>query len=215
MNPGNWLNTSNGAVILVAVLSIAIGLLNCFFGYRIFKVMLGIYGFVLGASVGALVADSVAAGHALWLVIGAVVGGVAGAALMVLLYLVGVFVVGAVAGALLANLIGAALGTHLPELVVLIVAAAVGIIAVALQRTAIILATAFSGGWGVVGGAMALLSGRTAFLVNPLNRPQALHRTGLPLLVLLVLWLVLSIAGAVVQFRTTVEKPSTRTRRKK
>lgn len=210
----NWLNVVSGAAVLAAVLSIALGLLNCFFGYRIFKVLLGIYGFGLGMVVGFLVADTVAQGRVPWPVVGAVVGGVVGATLLVLLYFLGVFVVGAVAGALLANLVGTALGIPMPDLVILIVAAVVGIIALVLQRAAIILATAFSGAWGVVGGTALLLTGRTAFLVNPLSRPQAWHRPSSPLLVGgLVLWLALGIAGAVVQFRTTAEKPLAKIRR--
>ncbi len=215
---GEWLNVVSGAAILAAVLSIAFGLLNCFFGYRIFKVLLGIYGFGLGAIIGLAVAGSVAKGQALWLIVGGVVGGVVGAALMVLLYFVGVFVVGAVAGALLVNLIGAALGIRLPDLVSLIAAVVVGVIALILQRSVIILATAFSGAWGVAGGAMSLLTGRAAFLVSPLERPQVWQRPGLAgsrlvLLLALLVWLVLGIAGAVVQFRTTVEKPPAKAKR--
>ncbi len=213
MISGNWSGIGNSTAILAAMLSIAFGLLNCFFGYRLFKVLLGIYGFVLGAAGGFALAGSVTAGQTLWLLAGMVVGGLVGAAGMVLLYLLGVFVVGAVAGALLASLLGAALNVNLPPMVVLVVAIAVGGVALALQRTMIVLSTAFSGAWGVVGGMVSLLTGRAALLLNPLNRPGAWHRAGLPLLLVLLLWLALGIAGAAVQFRTTTEKPQAKARR--
>lgn len=213
MIPGNWFGTGSSTVILAAMLSIAFGLLNCFFGYRLFKVLLGIYGFVLGATGGFALAGAVAEGQTLWLVVGMVVGGLVGAAVMVLLYFVGVFVVGAVAGALLASLIGAALNVNLPSAAILVVALAVGLIALALQRTVIILSTAFSGAWGVVSGLASLLTGRAALLLNPINRPGVWHKAGLPLLLVLFLWLVLGVVSAVVQFRTAPQKPRSKARR--
>jgi len=205
MNFGDLFNLSSSAATLVALLSIAFGLLNCFFGYRLFKFMLGVYGFLLGALVGALVAGGVAGGQAWVLIVGAVIGGIVGAALMVLLYLVGVFVVGAVAGMLLANAVGAVLGIDMPTLVVIILAVVVGIVALILQRVVLVLATAFSGAWAVVGGGAALFSGQAVSL-NLFSPSGSWLGEGAWLLIVLAAWLLLGIVGAFVQFRTTADK---------
>ncbi len=196
-----------GTAILVAIISIAFGLLNCFFGYRIFRFLLGVYGFVLGAVIGAVVASNVSGGQTLWLVVGAIVGGLVGAGLMVLLYFVGVFVVGALAGVLLAGLVGTAAGVTVPIVVVIIVAVVLGVVALILQRVVLILATAFSGAWAAVAGAETLITGRTVTF-ELVTRSLTQQPTSSALLFILVAWLVLGILGAVVQFRITRERPA-------
>ncbi len=207
MNPGQLqLPAASGSTaLLIALVTIAFGLLNCFFGYRIFRVLLGLYGLVLGAFVGLTVAANVSGGQTLWLIVGAIVGGLVGAALMVLLYFVGVFLVGAAAGALLTNAIGAMLGFDMPTLVVIIVAVVVGVIALIAQRLIIILATAFGGAWLAVSGGMMLFTGESLPGLGVFTLPATWERATVGTLIILAAWLVLAIAGTVVQFRTTVE----------
>ncbi len=201
------LDLGTGGTVLVAILTIAFGLLNCFFGYRIFRFMLALWGLVLGAYVGATVAGNLADGQLLWVIVGGVVGAILGAVLMSLLYFLGVFVVGAAAGAVLADAVGVAAGIDMPTLVVIIVAVVVGIIALILQRVVIILATAFLGAWAVVSGALSLLAGTSttpAELYGDAVQAGELL-PGLPSLVVLLAWLVLALLGAVTQFAMTRE----------
>jgi len=201
------LDLGAGGTVLVAILTIAFGLLNCFFGYRIFRFMLALWGLVLGAYVGATVAGNLADGQLLWVIVGGVVGAILGAGLMSLLYFLGVFVVGAAAGAVLADAVGVAAGIDMPTLVVIIVAVVVGIIALILQRVVIILATAFLGAWAVVSGALSLLAGTSttpAELYGDAVQAGELL-PGLPSLVVLLAWLVLALLGAVTQFAMTRE----------
>ena len=75
-----------------AVVLVAGGLLSCFVGYRLFKVVLAIFGFIIGG----LAASSVfGESAATAMVIAAVVGGLCGAFLMLAAYFVGVALVGA------------------------------------------------------------------------------------------------------------------------
>jgi hypothetical protein len=203
------LDLGTGGTVLVALLTIGFGLLNCFFGYRIFRFMLALWGLVLGAYVGATLAGNLTDGQLLWVIIGGVVGGIIGAALMSLLYLVGVFIVGAAAGVVLANAVGVAAGIDMPDLVVIIVAVVVGIIALILQRVVIILATAFIGSWAVVSGGLSLLVGAS---VTPTelygDAAQAGEvAAGVPSLIVLIFWLVLAMVGAITQFAMTRERP--------
>ena len=88
--------------IPAAAVLLAGGVLACFFGYRMFKAVLAVFGFIVGA----LAASSVfGATDTTPMVLAAIVGGVAGAALLLAAYFVGVALVGAGMGALLVNVI--------------------------------------------------------------------------------------------------------------
>ncbi|MFN2225619.1 MAG: DUF4203 domain-containing protein [Anaerolineae bacterium] len=204
MTPGDLTSITGGAATLIALISIAFGLLNCFFGYRIFRIMLGVYGFILGAVAGFGLVSSVASEETLWLLLGAVIGGLLGAALMVVFYFIGVFLVGGLAGALVADTIGQFFGVDLSWLVLIIAAVTAGVMALFFQRYAIILATTLSGAWTAVGGTFSLISGRDLQL-RQVFALAAEERVGLALWIVLVIWLVLAAAGIIVQLRTTAE----------
>ena len=76
------------------------GVLACFLGYRLFRLVLAIYGFVLGALVATSVVAPVETSRTLAT---AVLGGVVGAAILILAYFVGVAFVGAALAALLVH----------------------------------------------------------------------------------------------------------------
>ena len=85
-----------------AVVLILGGLVACFVGYRLFKFVLGIFGFILGA----LAASSIwGASDTTYMVITALLGGIVGSLLLLAAYFIGVALVGAGLGALCANLI--------------------------------------------------------------------------------------------------------------
>ena len=143
-----FLQTPAAAILLVG------GLLACFAGYRIFRVVLGIYGFILGAL---LATSIVGTENTMWTIIASIGGGVAGALLLIAAYFVGVALIGAGLGAMVANLIWAAIGGEPHVVVVIVLAIAGALAALALQRYVIIVATAFGGAQTVVVGAAALM----------------------------------------------------------
>jgi hypothetical protein len=84
-----------------AVLFLVGGAMACFAGYRLFRYVLGINGFIIGA----LVATSAMSASNTWtLAVAAIVGGVVGAVLMIAAYFVGVALVGAGVGAMAVHL---------------------------------------------------------------------------------------------------------------
>jgi hypothetical protein len=187
------------AVLLVG------GLVSCFAGYRLFRVVLSIYGFILGA----LVATSIAgAGSTGVLLVWALVGGLVGALILNLAYFLGVVLVGASIGAMLATLLWGRGGSEPHTLVVVLFAIAGAVAATVLQRYVIIVGTAFGGAWTAVVGALALLGDRLAgkaasvndvWVVYPLD--PAPGRRWVP-----IVWLALGLAGLVVQIRGGVPK---------
>src|SRR5512138_2925944 len=89
-----------------AIVLIAGGTVACFFGYRLFRIVLAIFGFIFGA----MFASSLfGASETTMMVVAAVVGGVIGSTVLIAAYFVGVALVGAGLGVLVAHLISAAM----------------------------------------------------------------------------------------------------------
>ena len=74
-----------------AVLLLGGGLLACFVGQRLFRLVLGIYGFVTGALLASTIVGPVETTTHLLAMLG---GGIAGALVLILAYFVGVALVG-------------------------------------------------------------------------------------------------------------------------
>jgi hypothetical protein len=137
-----------------AAILIAGGLLSCFFGYRLFKVVLGMFGF----AVGVLAASSFfGPPNTTAMLIGAFVGGLIGAGVLLAAYFVGVALVGAGIGALLVNLIWTQVEGDPHPAVVILFSVAGAVVATWLQRYVIIIGTAFAGSWTLLVGALALM----------------------------------------------------------
>ena len=142
-----------------AIILVLGGVLACFAGYRVFRVVLGIYGFILG---GLLASSFMGTDQKLWMVLAAIGGGAIGALVLIAAYFIGVALIGGAFGALAANVIWAAAGRepHLFIVILFSVSGALG--ALALQRYVIIVSTAFGGAWTTVVGSTALVSNRAA-----------------------------------------------------
>ena len=142
-----------------AIILLLGGLLACFAGYRVFRIVLGIYGFILGAL---LASSPFGADQTVMMIAAAIVGGLIGALILIAAYFVGVALLGAGIGALAANAIWASLGRE-PHVAIVIGFAIIGALAaLALQRYVIIIATAFGGAQTAVVGAAALMGERWA-----------------------------------------------------
>ena len=139
--------------IPAAIILLAAGLLACFMGYRLFRWLLWIYGFVGGAYLTSLFAD----GLEPWVSAATIVGGgLAGAAVLLVAYLAGVAILGAGLGVLAVSLFWTAPRGD-PDTWAVVVACLVGAIAaVSLQRYVIIVGTSFGGAWTALVGALAL-----------------------------------------------------------
>lgn len=145
--------------IPAAAVLVAGGLLSCLFGYRLFKVVLAVFGFILGA----LLASSVfGASDTTPMVIAAIIGGLAGAFVLLAGYFVGVALIGAGIGALVANLLWTRIQGDPHPIVVILLSIVGALLATWLQRYVIILSTAFGGAWTFLVGLTALMGDSTA-----------------------------------------------------
>jgi hypothetical protein len=129
--------------------AIAWGVLDCFFGYRIFKITLAVLGGLIGVVFGQAAGAALGMGAA-GEISGLVLGGLLGAGLAYLLYLAAVFVAGFLFGATL----GILLLANFNHMVALLSGAVIGVIggflAVKLQRVLIMLSTALVGAFRAI-----------------------------------------------------------------
>ena len=188
--------------IPAAVVLLIGGVISCFAGYRVFRVVLGIYGFILGAL---FASGAMGTEHAMWMIVAALAGGVAGALILIAAYFVGVALLGAGIGALTASLLWASFGREPGALMVILFAIAGALGALALQRYVIVGATAFGGAWTIIVGALALTGHKVTadaaarnnvWLAYPMNPAPGQYWV-------LLVWVALGIAGVLVQLTVT------------
>ena len=188
----------------LAIVGILFGIASCFFGYKIFKIILGLFGFIIGLAIGALIGGAVGNGEGAT-VIGALIGGFIGAALAVSLFYLGVFLIGAAFGGLVAGVLSGATGSSSTTLI-LIGALIGGVLAMVAQKALIILSTAFSGSWSIVTGAAAL----TGAAISPYSILTGQRGAG-SLALVLIFWIILGAIGAVYQYKKFGHEPLRKT----
>ena len=178
------------------------GAVACFAGYRLFRIVLGIYGFILGAM---LASSVVGVNSSVGMVVAAIVGGLVGSVVLMMAYLVGIALVGAGLGAFIGHTIWVQIATGDPPLLVVAVVAIAGAVgAMLLQRYVVIAGTALGGAWTLLIGAVNALAtrgvtrGASATDVWILYPTAESHEPWVP-----YAWLAIAIAGIAVQLATT------------
>jgi len=174
----------------------ALGLIECFFGYRILRFLLGVIGFILGAVIAGSLGFELSGGSELISIVAAVAGGCVGAYLMYLLYIAGVFVIGAALGFMVVSFVFGLMNENPVTWIVIASSVAGGILAVIFQRPMIIIATSFGGSYAAVTSISYLLMRN----FNPLE-PGFLNTLGENQLYrMAIVWFALGVFGFVVQY---------------
>lgn len=185
---------------VAAPLAIAVGILACFWGYRILKLSVGIAGFIAGAAGGWALASALAPANSGIALVCVLIGGVIGAALCLWLFFLGIFLLGASAGMVVGAAFFTGAGQQAQPLLLLILAVAFGVLALLMRRLMLIVSTAFSGSYLVTAGILHLVAaGQNA---APLWLAGAQPR--LPSLLgyaALAFWLLLGLAGVRSQYQ--------------
>lgn len=192
-------------VTTAALVLIGLGALNCFFGFKVFRVILLIGGFLLGAALG----GSVTTNENTALIL-AFVGGLLGAFIGYLLYLFQVIIAGALLGALVVAVVFGLLGVGSESLSTLsLVGALIGaVIAFFLRAYIVMLNTAFSGAAQVVYGVLLLIPGRLVFAEGMVMRNVGqinsftLQTSAAETVVMAIMILVLGTVGFLFQVNT-------------
>lgn len=190
-----------------SILLLLAGVLACFAGHRLFRIVLGIYGFVIGAMVASSI---VGVNSQTGMLIAAGIGGFLGSVVLVMAWFVGVSLVGAGIGVLAAHMVWSQVGTGDPPAVAIVgvaVAGAVG--AMFVQKYVIVVGTAFMGAWTVVLAALNLMPAAKPALTRGQSDTEVWifyptsdggHRW------VAIAWIALGLIGAAVQLSTTSGK---------
>ncbi len=178
-----------------------IGIAECFFGYRLLKIILGVTGFIIG---GLLCADFVydrMGGHPVISLLAGLVGGVIGSSLMIGLLVFGLFVLGAALGLLVGGTMSASIYGSPHAIIMIPLAIAGGIAAIFMSRSMIIISTSFTGAYLIV-----LSIGK--FIGMPIalfrfHQHHGLRESGGQFFVMLMCWILVGVAGIIVQHKYT------------
>lgn len=182
--------------------AVAVGLIECFFGYRILRFLLGVLGFIAGAVVCGSLGYELTDGSEITSIIAGIAGGLAGAFIMYTLYIVGVFAIGAALGFMTASYVFGIMNAAPATIVLIASAVSGGVLAAILQKPMLILATAFGGAYAAVTGVAYLLLRN----FDPLD-PEFLNTLGEDQLYrMAIIWFGLGVFGLVIQLMTLPRK---------
>jgi len=191
--------------IPAALVLVLAGVVACFAGYRLFRIVLAVFGFILGAM---LVSSLMGISNTAGLVVAALVGGLVGAAILLFAYFVGIAIVGAGVGALVAHAGWAFVGSGDPPVLAVIGLAVLGAIgAMFVQRHVIVVTTAFVGAWTLIVGILAAVGDRGALAAKSASSVWILYPTTatgygwMPFV-----WVAIGLVGTTVQLAITGKK---------
>ncbi len=162
---------AQGDVRIVLALLAVVGIVYCFLGYRVFKLVLGLTGFLLAGGAAAVILGYLTHGHLIAMAVAGVIGGLCGAFALFFLYRVGVFCLGFLGAGVIAYQLVAARPEAWAPWAALGAAFLGGLIALGLERPAMSIATAAIGAWLILCSALmlALETGFEAQLSDPEN----------------------------------------------
>lgn len=186
----------------IIVFWIMLGMIECFFGYRIFKIILGIAGFMLGGAMAYNIGHTITQNEIVMLFI-SFIGGCIGAGLMVWIYFLGVFFIGALLGGIIGTALFSVVQIYPAPIVLFIFSMICGVLALSYQKLMIILGTSFAGSWYVAAGIVGFMEGSVGLRsMDRLFRPSGRH-----VFMATLIWLALGILGFVFQYTSAQAAP--------
>ena len=192
---------STGLPKIFGICAIAMGTLYCFFGYRFFKIALGVIGLTVGSILARHAALIFLEDQPTLATVSGIVGGLILSFLFLWVYFIGIFALGACFGALVGYVSSSAADETFKLILIIVLAVVGGALALLLRKHIIIVATSFGGGLSIVAGTWYLSKG-----VEPatlLENPGALGQEQY------AVWgclLLIATLGMLVQYRITGKK---------
>lgn len=191
----------NQDVALLAAL--AVGVLYCFLGYRLIRVLIALTGFALAALPAVILAAWLSHANAIAVGVAGLLGGIAGAVFMAFVYRAGIFCLGLLGAALIAHHLLTATELTWAPWAILGLGVVGGLLALLVERPVITVATAALGAWILlVSAALVLMRSDAA------DSSTVQELTSHASLTILAVWTVLTVAGTAAQF-ATYRKPKT------
>lgn len=180
-----------------------VGLSVLFFGYRFFKLALGIMGFAAGFVLLISLGSAMVELGRTELLVAGVIGGIAGVFLFVMAYYAGIFIMGACLGYIIGSSIAPYLAVD-PLIPITVAIVLGGMIIFAVQKVVIVCISSFFGAWMLFLG-IAQILGRidtNRLIIDP-SRGLLLFQ-GINWMMLV--WLLISLLGIYSQYRGMEKK---------
>lgn len=185
---------------LPPVVALLLGLVHCIAGYRLFALVLGVYGLVLGAGAGAALADAWFPGQVVSASLMQAGAALLGLGAVLAFYRVGIFLIGAVAAVLLTAAVDPWLG-GVSWPVAFMFACIAGSASVVVTRHVLIVSTAITGAALVVRSASAIGEDPVGWLTEAFSSPWT--SAGLDASLELTAWAALTVLGVAIQLTNT------------
>ena len=186
-------------LMLVVAGMAGVGVVYCFFGYRLIKLVLGLTGFLLAGSAAAVIVGFLSYGHLIGMGVALCIGGLCGAMALFFLYRTGIFCLGMLGAAVAAYSV--LQGRDEPWILWAVAGIGLvgGLLAILVERPVMKLATAAIGAMLMTQAGLALA--RTQGLLDG-TTDGAQTSAPLPYLgwAVLATWVVLTLIGASAQF---------------
>ena len=184
--------------LLAGIIFSVTGLAILFFGYRFFKVALGIMGFAAGFILVVTLASDLTEYGRTEVMIGGLIGGIAGVVLFVMAYYAGIFIMGAFMGYMLGTSVSPYI--HVDPLVIIAVAVVLGgMITFTVQKVVIVCISSFFGSWIFLLGVGQLFS--RVETVSLINEPEQAIMLYQHFTWMMFVWLGISLLGIFFQYR--------------
>ena len=180
----------------IMLFGILLGALQCFFGYRLFKIIVGIIGFLIGSALAGSLSFFLSPETTIAIIVG-LVGGIIGAATMLTFFYVGIFLIGTILGAIVGSVLFSIAGVNPMPIVIVVAAIISGIVALLIQKYMIIASTAFGGSWLIM-AAVAYFFTRAK---SPAEIEYILQSRGTLYFIILLFWIALGICGLLTQLK--------------
>jgi hypothetical protein len=188
---------------LVLWVAAAVGIFYCFLGYRLFRLVLGVTGFLLAGASAAVIAGWLSQGQIWAMGAAALAGGICGAMALFFLYRAGVFLLGALGGALIGYTVFSGVEEAWAPWAIIGCAAGVGLVALVIEKPVMTLATA------ALGAALIVYSG-ALLLPSPAVQEALQAPVGESALgwALIGAWVACTAVGMSVQFTLGRPRPA-------
>lgn len=195
--------------IIVLVVNLLIGIVFCFFGNRWLKLIVAVYGFLLGFMLAYTLLPMFASLSGILVLVISIGVGIVGALLFIFFLYLGIFFIGFGAGVILSLLIVEVLGINILDwyvyIPVLIIGCILGSLTLNKRRIFIAIFTAFIGASMLAIFIYQLINGATLNTIQIFNNEQAMQQVYTST-VYLVSLAALFIIGLVVQLTMTSKK---------
>lgn len=191
--------------IIAGLVLFLVGVLNCFFGYKFFKVILAAAGFIIGGYICGRIAYAINPTESFAIVSG-VIGGIIIAVIVFVFYYAGIFLAGALLGLSIAMSLKLNFDnvTNLAILIVLVISG--GILALIFQKFMIIISTAFTGAFLIVNSVFYTYNYYTGHRFEVEQYFEYVRTHDNVYLVLILISIILGIAGIIFQYRSDEEE---------